>query len=209
MITKNQIKNIVFDLGGVLISWDPAAIVAAAFEDESIRQVILKEVFAHEDWRAFDTGALSEEEAIQIFSRRTDVSPAGIRHLLATYLQSLHPIPQTVALLKDLSRDGVALFCLSNVNRNAFNHIRKRCDFMNLFQGIVISGQIGIAKPDPRIFHHLLKEFSLSPEETVLVDDRIENVQMARDLGITGIHFVTAKECREKIVALTVSIGCY
>jgi FMN phosphatase YigB (HAD superfamily) len=137
--TGTEIRNAVFDLGGVLVDWDPVRIAASVFPDTATRRLVIEQIFLHEDWRAFDREVLSEENAVIRFSERTGLARTEVRRLLAVYLQSLTALPQSVELLKELCSGNLKLYCLSNVNSAVYSFLRKTCTFWHMFEGIVIS----------------------------------------------------------------------
>ena len=155
--------SVIFDLGGVVLRWNPDDIIRDFCADEAMRSVLKREVFKHPDWLAMDRGVLQEHEAIQRFHRRTGLSLADVSALMQAVKDSLLPIPETVELLEELSAQDVPLYCLSNMSATTSNYLRARHSFYRVFRGIVISAEIQLIKPDPAIFEYIVERFSLAP----------------------------------------------
>jgi len=194
--------NVVFDLGGVLVRWDPEAIISGVFPDERRRALARKEIFSHPDWLELDRGTLPREEAIARGAMRAGLPQADIEKLLRAVPPSLVPLPDTVALLRRLHAAGHSLYCLSNMHFASIEHLEAAHDFFGLFHGKVISCRLKLCKPEPGIYRHLLREFRLDPGETVFIDDVEVNVAAAARLGIHAIRFETAAQCERALAVL-------
>jgi 2-haloacid dehalogenase len=109
---------------------------------------------------------------------------------------------EAVAVLRDLKDAGVPVYALSNWSAETFPVARRRFPFLDWFDGVLISGDVGVTKPDPRIFDELCRRFGLEPARVVFVDDRAENVEGARRYGLTGVLFVSAVSLRAELSAL-------
>jgi putative hydrolase of the HAD superfamily len=188
--------NVVFDLGAVLLHWNPAEIINRNFTDEATRAIVRREIFQHPDWLDMDRGILLEQNAIHRFQNRTGCSLADMSTLLQSVKDSLKPIEDTHEILQELSQHKVPLYCLSNMPATTADYLRARYTFFRLFHGIVISGEINLVKPDKAIFEHLLERFSLKPERTIFIDDSLANVESAASLGFKTHHFRDAASCR-------------
>jgi putative hydrolase of the HAD superfamily len=123
-------------------------------------------------------------------------------HALMQHIKdSLTPMPDSIALLDELARRGVPLYGLSNMSAPMFALLKGRHGHWDRFRGIVISGEIGLVKPEPEIFHHLARRFELIPAETVFIDDHLPNIESAGRLGFRTIHFTDADQCRRELDA--------
>jgi 2-haloacid dehalogenase len=111
-------------------------------------------------------------------------------------------IADAVAILSDLRDAGVPLYALSNWPAEGFPSARRRFDFLGWFRGILISGECGVIKPDPRIYELLIERFGLDPHRAVYIDDVEANIDAARPFGIHGIHFTGPAALRDELVAL-------
>jgi putative hydrolase of the HAD superfamily len=191
--------SVIFDLGGVVLRWNPDDIIRNFSSDEALRSVIKREVFKHPDWLEMDRGTLQEHEAIHRFHRRTGLSLEEVADLMQITKDSLLPIPETAELLEDLAAQDVPLYCLSNMSATTANYLRARHSFWRVFRGIVISGEIQLIKPDPAIFDYIVERFGLSPGNTVFIDDHRPNIESADRLGFKTLHFNDPIECRNAL----------
>jgi HAD superfamily hydrolase (TIGR01509 family) len=196
------VKNVVFDLGGVLLEWNPAKILADFYPDPERRRLLKESLFGHADWLALDRGTLNEAQVLERAEQRTGRPAAELAALHAAMRESLHAKPDTVALLDRLHARGIPLYCLSNMSAAVYSHLRLRHDFWDRFRGIVISGEIQLLKPEPEIFTHLLERFGLEARETVFIDDIPANVEGARGVGMHAIQFTDAADCERQLQPL-------
>jgi 2-haloacid dehalogenase len=183
-------NTVLFDLGGVLIDWNPRHLYRPHFgADEAALEDFLTRVCPPE-WNAqLDAGrpfadgvaerqALFPEHAELIALWQTDWE----RMLGGA-------IPQTVALLAELRQRKRRLVALTNWSAETFPVSRARFDFLDWFEDIVVSGEVGLIKPDPRIFDLAIERNRLDPQRTLFVDDNLANVEAARDVGLHAVHF--------------------
>ncbi len=110
------------------------------------------------------------------------------------------PIHESVDLLMELKARGVPVYAVTNMSTEGFNDTKKQYPFLRIFDGVVISGSIGLAKPDPRIFTHLLTQFNLDPRETVFIDDRQANVQGALQAGLFAVQFQNPRQLEKALI---------
>jgi HAD superfamily hydrolase (TIGR01509 family) len=115
---------------------------------------------------------------------------------------SLTPVPETLAIMRDLTQRGIVLYGLSNMASGTFAYLRERYDLWDAFRGIVISAHVKMLKPEPQIFEHIAREHALSPSETVFIDDHAPNVATARQLGFSTILFESPQQCARALALL-------
>jgi len=202
--TKTKPANlpgaVVFDVGNVLLSWDPHAILREHLPAGADHGLFLRDVFAHPDWVELDRGTLDEGEALLRFATRTGAAPELVRRLVDASKTSLAPMPDSLALLEELRRTGATkLYVLSNMSHATWEYLEPRHDFWKGFDGLVISARIGMVKPEPGIYRHLLSTFGLAPEETVFFDDRADNVAGARAERIRSFVYDGAAKARARL----------
>ncbi len=195
----HHIKNVIFDLGGVILEWNPQKIVSSVFKDPAAQKSILEGIFMHKDWLEFDKGIMEYEDAITLFTERTGFPDTDIKELMKVYMKSLVPIKESIELLEYLYGVGLSLFCLSNINSKVYLYLRNRFDFWDRFQGIVISGHVKMIKPDIEIYRHLIATQGLNPQKSVFIDDNLENVKGAEHVGMKVIRFISPSDCRKKL----------
>jgi putative hydrolase of the HAD superfamily len=200
-MNASTVRNVVFDFGGVLVRWQPEAVIASFYADEASRALMREAVIRHPDWVEIDRGTLQEDDAIERFALRMDRPTAEMRDLMQHVKDSLTPMTETVALLEELAARGVPLYGLSNMSVPFFALLKSRYGHWGHFRGIVVSAEVGLVKPEPAIFHHLAERYGLEPAETVFIDDHLPNIESARRLGFRTIHFVDAAQCRRELDA--------
>ena len=200
---KGRDLNVIFDLGGVLLEWNPARILADRYPERAHRELIEAKIFRHQDWLDLDRGTLDEAAAIERFHQRTGFAHDDLSQLMDAARDSLLLKHDTWALLHELRSDEVPLYCLSNMAAPTFRYLQARYDVWGAFTGIVISGQLGMVKPEPDIFEYLLTKYGLDRRRSVFIDDLLVNVEAARRLGLHGIHFRNAEDCRAQLGAIS------
>jgi 2-haloacid dehalogenase len=191
---------VVFDLGNVLIDWDPHPAIAAVVGDDEAARFLASDDFDFGAWNHEQDSGRAFEESEQAAVARV---PHWREHILsyrANFDRSLiGEIAATVDVLRDLHAAGVRLLALTNWSAELFPVARGRFDFLELFEDILVSGEERLAKPDPRIFELLTERSGLPPGACVFVDDKPENVEAARAAGLDGIVFVDDGTLREQL----------
>lgn len=198
------LKNVIFDLGGVLIEWNPDRILDSYYTEPEVRAIMKAQMFQHADWLQLDRGTMNEAELVARLGVRTGRPAAELSGLFDAVRESLHAKPDTVTLLEKLHRRGVPLYCLSNISSDIFKYLRERHSFWGVFRGIVISGDLQIMKPEPEIFELLLNRYGMTAAQTVFIDDNASNIEAARAHGIHTVWFKNAGQCElelEEILA--------
>ena len=203
------VQNVIFDLGGVLLDWNPGKILERCYADTASRNAVRDALFRHEDWLAFNRGDLAEPDLLARVQLRTGRNLPELTLLLDTVRESLVVKPETVAVLRSLSKRGVPLYCLSDMPVSVFAYVRQRYDFWDTFLGIVISGEVGMMKPGRAVFEYLLTRYGLAAEVTAFVDDHPPNIEGAKAAGLKAILFRNAEQCaRDLETWLTCDILC-
>ena len=184
---------VVFDLGGVLLDWSPS------------------HVLAPDDVTALDIDGAQREldlgtPVAQVRARWRTAHPgrtATVDHYFDDWQRTVAgPIDDVVTILTELRDRPVGLYALSNFSGELFRQARPRFAFLEWFDGMVISGDEGVIKPDTRIYELLVDRFELTPSRTVFIDDRENNVAAAREAGLVAIHFRSADTLRSTLGAL-------
>ena len=195
-------RNVIFDLGGVVFDWNPDAILEAYYDDIDARVAIKRDLFQHPDWLLMDRGVYSEADVVARLERRTGRPSLELMGLFGVVRSSLRPKRDTVALIERLAQRQVPLYCLSNMPASTFSHLKDSHAFWPHFRGIVISGEIQMIKPEPEIFEYLLRRYELTPGDTVFIDDHQPNVQAAKALGLHTVWFRDATQCERELDGL-------
>lgn len=191
--------NIVFDLGGVVLTWKPEKIIADVFADPETRRRARAGIFEHPDWLELDRGTLPLQQAIRRASARSGITADKIAKLFDLVPRSLKLIPDTIDLLYRLKKQGQRLFYLSNMHSASIQYLEKEYGFWDVFDGGIISCRVQLIKPEPAIYSALLEQYALESGETVFIDDTEINLTAAAEFGIRTIHFLGARQCAEKL----------
>lgn len=192
---------VVFDAGGVILNWKPAEIVARAVEDSRTRERLLAATIAHEQWHRFDQGLVTLEDLKSTTCIRAQIDAALFDRFYAEVLRSLTPISETVAALKELRRLKKKLILLSNMPGPVWQHLSATYEFWSLFDGLVLSYELRLIKPDPKIYEHLLGTFTVEPGRSVFLDDRLENVEAAHAVGMHAVQFHSMAQAIQELLA--------
>jgi putative hydrolase of the HAD superfamily len=200
----NERMNVVFDLGGVVVRWQPDELIAAVFDDPDLRLRVRREIINHADWLALDRGVLSKSEAVVRAAQRTGLDEAVVEDFLDRVPSALTPVADTVALMRRVRAHGHRLYCLSNMQHASIVYLQSAHDYWDVFEGAVISSRIKLIKPEPAIYAHLLETYKLRADETVFIDDTAVNLPPAQALGIRTIRFEDPVQCERALRAL----GC-
>ena len=198
-----QRRVVVFDLGGVLLDWNPRHLYRKLFAgDEMAMEDFLGNVCTVEWNERQDAGRSFADATAELLPRHADKAPVieafGRRfdEMIAGSIEG------SVDILADLKRAGVPRYALTNWSAETFPPQRQRFEFLSWFDGIVVSGDEGVIKPDPRIFRILLERYRIDPREAVFIDDNPANAEAAASLGIHGIHFRTPELLRRELESL-------
>src|SRR6476659_1578165 len=183
---------VVFDLGGVLIDWDPRHLYRQLFDDPVEMESFLADVTTAE-WNAQQDAGRPWVEAVELLAGEYPERRELIEVFHRRWPEMLAgEIPGSVTVLAELRAMGVRLVALSNWSAEMFPVARARFDFLSWFEGIVISGEVGVNKPDRRIFEQLIRQFEIEPATAVFIDDSLANIEAASGLGFRAIRFTDA-----------------
>ena len=185
---------VVFDLGGVLIDWDPRHLYRKLFDDEEAMERFLAEVCTLEWNRQMDAGRPFAEAVAELAAAHPDQAELIEAYHLRWVEMLGGLVPGTLDVLRGVKARGVPVYALSNWALETFGATREHFPFLREFDGILISGEVGVGKPDPTIFRHLIERFRLDPSATVFIDDWDLNVETARQLGFQVIQFRDATQ---------------
>jgi FMN phosphatase YigB (HAD superfamily) len=179
-----MIKNIIFDLGNVLISFKPADYLKKMGYNPEIKNIILKDIFESPEWEDLDKGSLTTAEAIEKISVRSSLKKEEIVSLFDLRIKIMYPIDRNIKLLPELKERGFKLYFLSNFPDDIFDYVFYGYAFFRFFDGGIISSRVKCSKPNNRIFEILMEKYSLSKEECFFIDDIEINTIAAEFFGI-------------------------
>ena len=203
MTATKQFTTVIFDLGGVLVDWNPRYFYRKLFPgDEAAMEDFLTNV-CNSDWNLQQDAGRTFAEAADLLKREHPDKAELIDAWLPGYPEMLGGVIQeTVDVLRELHTRKVRTYALSNWSAETFRYALERYDFFKYFDGRLISGDVKLIKPDPRIFQLLFDQFHIEPTSAVYVDDLARNVEAANKLGLHGIHFKDAAALRAELVSL-------
>jgi epoxide hydrolase-like predicted phosphatase len=190
------IKNVVFDMGNVLLAYTPENYVHQVIQNPEAAQAVLKELFYGPEWIALDAGTITEEQAVLQVQARIPRFANDVQHAMDLWHSDLTPMPGMPEIISDLKKRHYKLFLLSNTSLRFLKYYRKVEMFRKL-DGFVISAQEKLLKPDPAIYHCLCNRYDLLPEECLFIDDLQKNVEGAIACGWSAHRFTDAKELRQ------------
>jgi 2-haloacid dehalogenase len=201
-VPSPAVDAVVFDLGGVLLDWDPRHLYRKLIDDPDRLADFLDRICTGQWHMAHDLGVPTLESCQELAREHPQHADLIMAWAERGEEMIAGQIDGTVEVLADLRRAGVPCFALSNMEAETFPLRRDRFAFMRDFDGWVISGLEGVAKPDPAIFELLLSRHGLDPARTAFIDDNPGNVAAARQLGVTAIRFADPGQVRGELRAL-------
>lgn len=198
-----QHSIVVFDLGGVLIDWDPRYLYRQLFHGDTEAMEEFLATVCTPSWNEQQDAGRPFADACSslklVHPHRGPLIDAWVQR----YDEMLAgPIPGTVDILAKLNSHNVPLYALSNWSAETFPAAQKRFKFLQWFRGIMLSGEVKLLKPDPRIFQLFLKTFAIDPASIVYIDDRQPNVEAATACGMHGILFTDAAKLQTELTSL-------
>ena len=189
-----SINNFIFDFGGVLVDWEPLQAVQTLYP-QADAHALTKSLFTDGDWDALDQGIISRDATIAKLSQKNRLSQNEILKILNLLEKNVTVKPMMMGLLKELKQKGCGIYLLSNMSEHDYLLRQKRFAMFSLFDGHIISALLKISKPNPQIYTALLQKYNLKPDTCLFIDDRINNVEAARTVGIESFLFETEDDC--------------
>ncbi len=196
-----MIRNIIFDLGNVLISFRPSEFFDKKKFPETLKSKILPDIFGSREWLMLDNGDISTSEAIDAIALKSSLNREEIAHIFNLRTEMMFPIDNNVRLLPELKKRGFRLYFLSNFPLDIFEEIKTGYFFFTYFDGGVISSEVKFSKPDIRIFEILLEKYGFTASDCLFVDDIELNVRAAEKLGMKGLITYGSQEISKDLEA--------
>ena len=196
----SQIKAVVFDFGGVLIGWNPRNLYTRYFPDEPQAMEDFLAEISFMEWNAQQDKGRPFAEAVAQLSAQFPHHA----HLISAYQENWKEsitgsIDGTVELLRLLKKKGYSLYGLSNWGTETFAKIRHEFDFLNLFDEIILSGEVKLIKPEPEIFELFLQKIGKTADQCLFIDDSEPNIITARKLGFDTVHFESPEHLKNEL----------
>ena len=194
-----MIKNIIFDLGNVLISFRPSEYFEKNKYPEAIKTTILSDIFGSKEWPMLDKGEITTPEAIEAIAKKSSLTREEIAHIFNLRTDIIFPIDSNIRLLPVLKKRGFRLYYLSNFPLDIFDEVKDGYYFFKYFDGGLISAAVKSSKPDNLIYELLLEKYSLMPEECLFIDDIEINVRTSEAMGMKGLFTNGSHEISKEI----------
>ena len=185
-MTKKIYESILFDMGNVLIDFDPHAIVSAFCDDKLTIELLTEEIFLKNEWMNLDRGSISEKEAEASICLRLPKSMHPIVHtIFLEWPKTVIVREVMIPLVKQLKSKGYQLYLASNASIRFYEY-KDKIKALDEFNGLLISAEIHQIKPESAFYLSLMSRFDLDPESCFMIDDRKENIEGAASIGIDG-----------------------
>ncbi len=199
----NMINTIIFDLGGVLIDWNPDYLYEKIFSDPEQRKWFYENVCTP-DWNEEQDAGRGLQKATELLISKFPEHEENIRHYYGRWTEMLKgPIQGTVEVFKELKDSGrYKIYALTNWSQETFPVALERFDFLHWFDGRLVSGEEMTRKPFPDIYEKLIQRFSIDPTKALFTDDNLRNLKPAEEIGMKTIHFINPDQLRIELVKL-------
>ncbi|BDR13751.1 HAD family phosphatase [Vibrio sp. STUT-A11] len=201
MESKN-IKNVVFDIGNVVVRWAPLEIVRLTFGNVESPEEKVKSIFQSDTWLDLNKGIISESEAKLQYQQLLGFSELDCERLFYYVKQTQILIYGSVELIRRVKAAGYRVFALTDNVHEIVSYLKETYTFWNLFEGATVSAEVGLLKPHPEIYQLMLTQHSLEATQTVFIDDMPYNVEGAEAVGIAAIQFENAVQCEADLKSL-------
>ncbi|MBQ9746025.1 MAG: HAD family phosphatase [Clostridia bacterium] len=184
-----MIKNVIFDCGRVIMQYDEKYISSFFTDSEADAELLAVVAMHRKYWNAFDEGTLTEEVYLrEVKKELPERLHTAVEKLCAAWTSHMPPVPGIEDVVKEIKSSGRGLYLLSNFNQRLRNEL-DYAPVLKLFDGLVISGEIGMVKPNEDIYEYLLRTYGLDASECIFVDDRADNLEAGEKCGIKGYLF--------------------
>lgn len=196
------LKNLVFDIGNVLVSYQPLEFHLRKGTGRERAMLYLKDIYHSEEWQRLDQGTISLTEAIGSIAEKSSLPLQEIALVFEMREELLFPIAGNTRLLEGLKKRGFGLFFLSNFPEDMFRLLYSQNDFFRLFDGGVVSSAEKILKPQPEIYRLLVKRYGIDPSETLFIDDLLPNIEAAAAEGFVTLHLTDHSMLKSRLESI-------
>lgn len=196
----SNIKNIIFDFGGVVMDWNPRYFFKDYFNDDEKMEFFLKNI-ATDEWNAEQDRGRTLAEGTEIQVAKFPQWEKELRAYYDNWTTMLRSdIPKNVEVLRKLEHSNYELFGLTNWSAETFPYALENYDFFKIFGGkIVVSGTEKVIKPDPKIWEVLLERYHIKADESVFIDDNAKNIEVAKALGFITVHITPETDLEKEL----------
>lgn len=186
---SDKIKNVVFDMGGVLLDTDKQRALDHFFDSEEEKEIVVREYFHGEEWRDVELGLMTMSERYKRVTKRIPASMHGkLLDFIFGWNMAVYPVHDSMPFFHNYIKGRYDAYVISNANIQFYDYF-ERYFRMDEFSGVLISSDVHVMKPDPKIFEIFLEQYQLNPSECLFIDDRKENVVAAQSVGMQGCVF--------------------
>ncbi|WED20857.1 HAD family phosphatase [Vibrio sp. JC009] len=201
-----NIRNVVFDIGNVVVRWAPLEIIRLTFGDSESVEDQAKSIFQSETWLSLNKGLISEYEAKAQYQETLGLTELECEQLFYYVKQTQILIYGSVDLIKRCKSAGYRVYALTDNVHEIVSYLKQTYTFWPLFDGATVSAEVGLLKPQAEIYQSLLSQYDLKASETVFIDDMPYNVRGAESVGISAIQFASASQCEQALTSLGVQL---
>lgn len=184
-----MIKNVIFDVGKVLVEYDPEGYLKRLGFDEETQKAVSEAMFQSKLWNESDRGVLSTSKLLEGFIANAPVYEEAIRKAHGSVGDTIDLMEYAVDWVKDLKSRGYRLYILSNYAEYTYEQTKQKMEFLPYMDGVVFSYRCKLIKPEKEIYEYICRTYDLVPSECVFLDDRQENIEAARRAGMKAILF--------------------
>jgi putative hydrolase of the HAD superfamily len=190
------VHNIIFDIGNVLVRWEPLKVIQRVFPNVDAQALFQA---MRPIWLDLNLGKLTEKEAVQQYENLLNFPKEKFQQLMLGFKESQTPIEGSLEFLKELKQLGYSLFSITDNIHEIMAYHRQHSAFTEYFKDIIVSADLGALKPDPKIYQNLLDKHQLKAEECVFFDDLLTNVEGAKGVGMQAFLFIDTATCRKDL----------
>jgi 2-haloacid dehalogenase len=200
-MARNSIDTIIFDLGGVLLDWNPKYVYDENYFDSQEKHAYFFDNICTNDWNEEQDSGRSIVEATQLLVKQFPDWEQPIRDYYGRWTEMLKgPIHETVEIFRQLKDSGkYKTYALTNWQGDLFHVALVRYNFLHWFDGRVVSGDEKTRKPFHEFYHRLLDRYTVAPQNALFIDDNLRNVKAAEELGIASIHFHSPAQLKKEL----------
>ena len=206
-MSSHQIKNVVFDVGNVIVRWSPLEITRLTFGELDDLETQARSIFQSSIWLDLNKGFLTENEAKLRYQQELNLSQSECDRLFYYVKRTQILLYGSVDLIKQVKRAGYAVYALTDNVVEIVEYLKATYQFWPLFDGAAVSAELGMLKPQPEIYQALLSNNGLEASETVFIDDMPYNVEGAKAVGMAGIQFSDVSQCERELLSLGIDLN--
>lgn len=205
-MVQPKVRNIVFDVGNVIVRWEPLEIMRLTFVESEDHEQLAKAIFQSQTWVNLNKGLISETEAKTQYQQTLGLSEWECEQLFYYVKQTQRLIVGSIELIQHIKSAGYSVYALTDNVHEIVSYLKSTYSFWPLFDGAIVSADVGMLKPQPEIYHSLLNKFELIASETVFIDDMLYNVEGAKSIGMHAIQFENIDQCEKDLISLGLNI---